>query len=304
MAFELLDGGLAWEAPVGARAVVALPGSVVVTAGDGAILCLNPSSGKVRWKVEAPVAAPLPAVVEGSAIYVAGEGLAALDLATGKLLWMAPDGTATVGPAVTPDLLVTGEADGTIRCRDRATGAPRWIFATGTRLLAPAIVDAHPRVLVGTTAKAFLALDAEKGHVAWRWKLGADVREPPVVFEDSVLFASHECVLYALNRGNGHLNWKAALPGRPLSGPLVYDKIVLVACFENQVVGFDARSGRPLGILRTVAPLRTAPILVGDKLFAVQRDRSVVARALNLLAAKPLSPAPGKAGKGKAAPRP
>jgi 2-hydroxychromene-2-carboxylate isomerase len=104
------------------------------------------------------------------------------------------------------------------------------------------------------------------------WKLGADVREPPVVFEDSVLFASHEAVLYALNRANGHLNWRAALPGRPLSGPLVYDKIVLVACFENQVVGFDARTGRPLGILRTVAPLRTAPILVGDKLFAVQRD--------------------------------
>ena len=110
----------------------------------------------------------------------------------------------------------------------------------------------------------------------------------------------------ALNRANGHLDWRAALPARPLSGPLVYKTAVLVACFENQVVGFDARSGRPLGVLRTKAPIRTAPILVGDQLYIVQRDRSVVAHALNLTPAAP-PPVVDKTSKGRAqqpAPRP
>jgi hypothetical protein len=83
----------------------------------------------------------------------------------------------------------------------------------------------------------------------------------------------------------------------------VYGTAVLVACLENQIVGFDARTGRPLGGMRTGASIRAAPILVGDHLFVVQRDRTIEALALNLKPAI-LAPLPDKAPKGKSAPRP
>jgi outer membrane protein assembly factor BamB len=228
----------------------------------------------------------------------------ALDATTGKVLWAtAEKERVTASPAVAGSLVVVGEAGGTLRCRDRETGASRWTYAMGSPLPAAALVDSRPRVLVGTAAKAFLALEPGKGRLQWRWRLGADVREAPVVYQKSVLFASHEAVLYALNRENGHLNWRAALPARPLSAPLVYGTAVLVACFENQVVGFDARTGRPLGVLRTTAPIRASPILVGDRLFVLQRDRTITVHALNLTPAI-LAPLPEKGPKGKAPSRP
>jgi outer membrane protein assembly factor BamB len=246
-------------------------------------------------------------VIDGTTVVVAGEGVVAIDAAAGRRLWEASEGApVTAPPAIEASVVLTGEADGTLRGRDRETGLSRWTFASGAPLLAAATVDSRRRFLVGTAARAFVALDSRDGKAAWRWKLGADVRQPPVVYQKSVLFASQEGVLYALNRANGHLDWRAALPARPLSGPLVFKTAVLVACFENQVVGFDARSGRPLGVLRTKAPIRTAPILAGDQLYIVQRDRSVVAHALNLTPAAP-PPVVDKTSKGRdqqSAPRP
>ncbi len=306
LAFRLLDGSLAWGANRGARSIGAAPNLLVATTADGTVLGLDPENGNVRWKVTGP-GSPQPPVIDGSMVVVAGEGLVAIDATTGRRLWEAAERTqVTVPPTLGASVVLTAEAGGTLRCRDRGTGQSRWTFASGADLLASPIVDSHPRVLVGTAARAFVALDPREGKTAWRWRLGADVREPPVVFQDSVLFASHEAVLYALNRANGHLNWRAALPGRPLSGPLVYGTAVLVTCFENLVAGFDARSGRPLGVLRTKAAIRTAPILVGDQLFIVQRDRSIAAHALNLTPAAP-APVVEKAPKGRppqSAPRP
>ena len=117
------------------------------------------------------------------------------------------------------------------------------------------------------------------------------------ILEDKVLFVSHEDVLYALNRGNGNMVWRAALPSRPLGGPLVAGAAVLVACFENEVVGFDARTGRKLGSLKTSAEIRTAPVMAARRLFVGLRDHTVVALQLAAPsaeepAAAPESPAP------------
>jgi outer membrane protein assembly factor BamB len=304
LAFGLEEGALVWGVNRAARSVAAAPGLLVIATTADDVMGVDPDSGNVRWKVAAPVGAALPPVLDGGTVYVAGDGVVALDAANGRLLWESAEKTRIVAPpAIGASLVVVGEADGTIRCRDRETGDSRWAYAAGGPLPAPAVVDPRPRVLVGTAAKAFLALEPGKGRVRWRWRLGADVREAPIVYEKSVLFASHEAVLYALNRESGHLNWRAALPARPLSAPLVYGTAVLVACFENQVVGFDVRTGRPLGVLRTTAPIRAAPILVCDRLFVVQRDRTITAHALNLTPAV-LTPLPEKGQKGKAPPRP
>jgi outer membrane protein assembly factor BamB len=306
LAFNLLDGTLAWGSNRGAKSVSAAPNILVATTADGVVLGLDPETGNVRWRVAGP-GSPQPAVIDGTTVVVAGEGVVAIDATAGRPLWEAGERSpVTVPPTLDASMVLSAEADGTLRGRDRTTGVSRWTFASGAPLLASAAVDSRPRFLVGTAARAFVALDAKDGKVAWRWKLGADVRQPPVVYQRSVLFASHEGVLYALNRASGHLDWRAALPARPLSGPLVYKTAVLVACFENQVVGFDARSGRPLGVLRTKEPIRTAPILVGDQLFIVHRDRSIAAHALNLTPAAP-QPIADKTPKGRAsqgAPRP
>ena len=98
---------------------------------------------------------------------------------------------------------------------------------------------------------------------------------------DRVLFATHEDVLYALKRGSGSVAWLANLPSRPLSAPLVAEGAVLVACYglrpkESFVVGFEARTGRRLGDLKTPSELAAPPILIGSGMVVGLRDGSVV----------------------------
>ena len=136
-------------------------------------------------------------------------------------------------------------------------------------------------MVTGTADRRFVSLRLEDGKERWTWKIGATVQGFPAVLGDKVLFATHEDVLYALKRGGGNLVWLASLPSRPLSAPLVVQDAVLVACYgtrpkESFVVGFEVKTGRRLGDLKTSSELAAPPILVGSGLVAGLRDRSIV----------------------------
>lgn len=163
-------------------------------------------------------------------------------------------------------------------------------------------------MLVGTTDRRFLALRIVKGQPRWRWKVGADITQAGVVLGPAALFVSYDNILYAVGRGNGHLRWRGALPSRPLSGPILTGSAVLVACLESDILGFDARSGRRLGVLKTPAEIRTPPLVIGDRLYVGLRDRSVIALALDQTPAPETaptpSPGPGAGRRGNAKPGP
>jgi outer membrane protein assembly factor BamB len=252
-----------------------------VRAEDGTVFCLQPRSGTVRWKAETGIAGTLAAVLDGDRAYVAGRGLAALDLSSGRTLWSDTGGSETTAPPVPAgSRLLSGEQDGALRCRDRASGVSLWTLRTGGPLLAPPLVDvARRRVYVGTTDKAILEVSLDKGRRGWRWTVGADVANQGLLLRSHVLFTSYDAVLWSLGRG-GSLAWRGALPSRPLSGPLMIQGHVLVACLENAIVAFAPETGTPTGSLRTSAEIRTPPLVVSGSLVVLGlRDRSIVAYA-------------------------
>jgi outer membrane protein assembly factor BamB len=172
--------------------------------------------------------------------------------------------------------IIVGEADGTLRCRDRATGASLWTFRTTEALLAPALVDEKGEIFVGTTDRQLLRL-GPKGNRRWRWKVGADVTTPPAVSGPLVLFTSFDTTLYGIHRGSGKLAFRRGLPSRPLSGPLVVGRTVLVACHENEIVGFSLETFAVVGNLKLPGEIRTPPLFDAGRIFVGLRDRSVVA---------------------------
>ncbi len=281
LALDRDTGVLAWKIEGPPGMVACGPKALVLRQADGTVLGLQPETGAVRWKVDSGVSGGLAPVVEEERILLAGNGLAALEAETGRVLWSVQGGTAASSlPVAAHARLLVGEQDGTLRCRDRATGVPLWTFSTASALLAPARVGEEGRVFLGTTDRRVLALSLDKGHQAWRWKVGADVQSAPALEGNLVLVAAFDAVLYALNRSNGNLAWRAPLPSRPLSGPLPVDRSVLVACHENEILGFDLKTGARRGGLKTAAQIRTAPLLLGGRLFLGLRNRSVVALQL------------------------
>jgi outer membrane protein assembly factor BamB len=302
-ALRASDGKPAWTAERRAGVLTAAGGLLVVRGPDGTVWGLEPGTGSARWKMATGIAGTVPAVVDGSRVLVGGDGAAVLDAASGRVVWTVGEAKVTAPLAASGPFVIAGEADGTIRARDAATGASRWTYATGGGALqAAALDDGGKHLFVGTAARAFVALHADKGTRDWRWKVGADVPRSAVFANQLVLFASNEAVLYGMARG-GNLSWRAPLPSRPVSPPFVFGTSVLVACHglrpsESLLVGFDARNGRRLGDLKTPAEVKVPPTVSGGTLFAALRDGTVAAFRL------PADPEPEKRAPTTPSPKP
>ena len=290
-ALDPATGSVAWQAGDFRGRLSAAEGALLVRSEDGTLWSLEPGTGAVRWKADTGVAGPLPATIHGGLALVAGHGLAAVDLASGRVLWKDASGAPTTAPPVPAGpRLLAGEEDGTLRCRDRATGLTLWTLRTGGALAAPPLVDeGRRRLYLGTTDKRILEVSIDKGKPGWAWRVGADIAHPGLLQERHVVFASFDAVLYVLGRG-GSLAWRGALPSRPLSAPLLVGGHLLVACLENELVAFAPDTGTKAGELRTAAEIWTPPILAGGLVVLGLRDRSVIAYAPAALLPPPPSP--------------
>ncbi len=265
-----------------------LPG--MLASADGALLLRNesgrltrvqPRTGSVLWTLETGVTGALPPAVDGEQVLVAGGGLAAADLATGRLLWsQSSPSEVTALPVAAGTRWLIGEGDGSLRCRDRATGASLWALQTGRTLRAPALFDPRRnRAYLGTTGKRILEVKLASGRPGWRWTVGADITDPGVLLPRQVIFASFDAVVYSLRPG-GNLAWRASLPSRPLSGPMPAGSYLVVACLDSDLVFLSPETGKAVGRLRTAALIRTAPLVLSGRLVVGLSDRSVVAYAL------------------------
>ncbi len=287
-AFDPATGEVRWQIDERPGTLAAAETGLLLRQVDGTVKSLAPGKGTVRWEAASGIVGDLPPVIDGDRAIVAGKGIAAIEMATGRILWSLPsEPTATAPPAPAGSRLLQGEEDGTLRCRDRATGFAFWAFKTRSSLLAPPTFDAERRkVYLGTTDRRIVELDVEKGRLGWTWKVGADVASPGALYGNHILFSAFDAVLYALDRGNGSMAWRAPLPSRPLSGPVLSGETAFVACHESDILGFALKTGMPVGALRTSAPLQTAPLLLGGRLFVGLRDRTVVAFELASLSAE------------------
>jgi len=281
-ALDPATGAVAWKAERLPGALSAAEGVLLVRGEDGTLTSLHPRTGAVRWTASTGVAGEMAAVVDGDRALVPGRGLAAVELDSGRALWADLTGAATTAPPVSAgSRLLAGEADGTLRCRDRATGLSLWVARTGSALLAAPLVDeSRRRLYLGTTDKRILEIHLDDGKKGWAWRVGADVAHGGLRLPGQVLFASYDAVLYSLRPG-GNLLWRASLPSRPLSSPLAIGDYVLLACLENELVAFTPEAGNAAGRLRTTAEIRTAPLVApGGFVVVGLRDRSVVGYAL------------------------
>ncbi len=293
-AFDPATGQVLWQSEQSTGTLAASETALILRLVDGTVKSLAPAEGTARWEAASGIVGDLPPVLDGDRVFIAGKGMAALDIATGHVVWSASaDPTVTAPPVAAVSRLLAGEEDGTLRCRDRASGVSLWKLRTRSALLAPPVVDPERRRLyLGTTDRRILEVGLEKGKKGWAWKVGADVEGPGLLHERRVLFTAFDAVLYALNQGNGDLVWRAPLPSRPLSGPLLSGATVLVACHEKDVIGFDVKTGRPVGNLRTTARIGTPPLLLEGRLFLGLKDRSLVGFELASFTAAPNRPDP------------
>jgi outer membrane protein assembly factor BamB len=198
-----------------ATAAIDRGGNVIVGNHDGSVVSLTPN-GQVRWRrvLGAPVDASAT-IDEDGTIYVAADGLHALDPSTGvDRFHVASAGALRTTPAIHPArLVVFGTADGRVVAARCDGGAVAWEHALGGSTdSSPAIAD-DGTIVIGDDLGHVTALDAS-GAVRWQVTTDGDVRATPAITTNgTVIVGSDDRRIYGIS-ARGEVLFRVQTSGR------------------------------------------------------------------------------------------
>jgi outer membrane protein assembly factor BamB len=260
---------------------IVLDGIVFVAASDE-IHAVDAATGDRRWRSPVSAVSGAMATSGGHLVVPLGSGnITAFDAADGRLAW-----TTRIEGVEGPMEVVADEGGIYVSSGDgyaaalSLAGRLLWHRMLGGRLTRPAL--APGRVVIGSSADAFFALDPRTGKERWRWRSGGD----PVgaAGDASLIFLTAlDNTVKAVNRSDGNQHWRTALTTRPAHPPRAFGGIVVVAGDSPTLSAFSAKKGQPMGTYDAPATLQGPPLIdpalrpFAVAIVAIMRDGNVVA---------------------------
>jgi len=193
--------------------------------GDGARTGLSPAPAvtrpHVRWRAEVGIQGYLNSpLVAGSLVIVpssgtkhdapdAGDGVYALDLATGRTVWHTQTSDDANGAAIAGDRVIVTSDDGTVRGLDLATGREVW------KRPGKGQVYSHPllvgdEVIVGDASGTVRAFGAVAGDSRWQVPVKGAIRGGTAADDSAIYVVSQEGEVIALSPA-GALLWHTSV---------------------------------------------------------------------------------------------
>jgi outer membrane protein assembly factor BamB len=98
-------------------------------------------------------------------------------------------------------------------------------------------------VLAGSLGGDFYALEAERGEVRWKRKLGP-VSSMPLVVDDVVYVGTDDGALVALHLADGGQKWRYATKGAVLHTPVVHGDLLVFSNDSDRVFAIERETGK------------------------------------------------------------
>lgn len=162
----------------------------------------------------------------------------------------------------------------------------------------PALLNGGPiaginKVFIGSENGDVFALDAETGELAWQNEVKGEIISAPAIDSGVLVVNSASGILKAFNASNGEEIWSVvqdvpALTLRGTSTPVMASGGVLLGTATGELTvyilekgqqGWTAEIGEPTGAteLESVIDVDAAPVVYGDKVYAVSSRGNLVA---------------------------
>jgi outer membrane protein assembly factor BamB len=219
----------------------------------------------------------LPAVADGVLYVNSIYEMYALDVLTGKVLWVSPHGGGESSPAVEGGVVYTGSSDKNIYALNASTGALLWQYTTG-RLIASSPAVAGGAVYAGSTDEKVYALDAGTGALLWTYNAGSEVRSGPAVAHGRVYIADQDGELFALNATSGDLVWNYETGEEIVSsGPVVSGNTVYIRTTGGILYAIDGSTGTLLWNRPGADSVESAPAVASGTIYIGDWDGTVSA---------------------------
>lgn len=267
-------------------------GRLYGTSGYGAVVALDPATGKRLW--EKNLAVPLraaPTAINDRVYVISSEGrFHCLNGADGNELWSVrglPQQASlvmNVSPAVDGDIVVVPYASGDLVALKAYDGSSAWsesLSRTRTISQLASLADAaRPAIDNGVAfavghAGRMIATQTKSGERLW--SLNVPGTQMPWVAGGSVFVVDTQGQLMAVGRNDGKVQWTVKLPDSTWSGPVMANSKLWLASNKGALVGVDAATGR-IDVQQDLGePVFITPVVAQGKMFILTDAAKLIA---------------------------
>ncbi|HLK23433.1 MAG TPA: PQQ-binding-like beta-propeller repeat protein [Caulobacteraceae bacterium] len=216
--------------------------------------------------------------------------VAALDAATGKLIWRTPtDAPVHAAPTVADGRVFAESTDDNLLTFDAATGQPGWshqALEETSRILAstsPAVLG--DAVVAGFASGELVAMQTANGNQLWSVELSKsnrnsalseirDISGRPVIYHGDVYAVSHSGLMAAVDMRTGSARW--TLPVTSITTPWPAGDVVYVSDTQGRIICASRDSGQVYWItdlnlhkLQKQRAMWSGPMLTGPYVVVV-----------------------------------
>ena len=262
-AFALDDGRLLWTSTTDADMPVAVSDDIVAVVVGGRLVVLSTTTGARRWDVAINGDAPSPLVAGTTVAVAAGTSMLAYR-ADGTPLWQQGLGAAAAAaPVAAGGRLFVALAGKGLTAIDLLTGRLLWRVDTGQQLTSLAAGDGRLYAGTDAAACAFNqnngqpAWSGSLGSPCFR--LGVGTIGPAAIDERSSYFAFTDNTVRVFDRGNGALRRRDTTPARPAAGPALAGANLVVPLLNSEFLVLNRKTGDASHVTQPNRPAGEAP---------------------------------------------
>ncbi|MBB2158284.1 PQQ-binding-like beta-propeller repeat protein [Gluconacetobacter diazotrophicus] len=259
-------------------------GMVVFGTDKGTVICLDSSSGTIRWKVSLPNTGRKgiwsSACVHGEYVYIGAYNgnVYCFELRTGNEVWVnyACEWIGS-SPICVPQLGLVyigfeyehPRTKGGIAALDMRTGTKRWEFPLSQYQHGSSIFFASGNAIItGTNDHNVISLDAESGAHKWTFETKRSVKYAPSIDNERglVAFASYDKSIYVLDASTGVKRLEVQTDGLCYTSPLFSDGRLFCGSGDRRLYVVDVDNMRPIGRLDLKARVYASPRRLGGQI--------------------------------------
>ena len=275
---------LNWQVNVGKAAPglapAITPNSVYAAASDGALVRVDPATGRQLWRISVGQKLSAgPGADESHVVVGTDKGDVLAFDADGKPAWTAQVSSEVIAPPrIAEGVVVVFSGDGRIYGLSAADGKIKWVHQRNNPALTirntAGGVTSRGGVFTGTAGGHLLALDVNTGTVGWDATVAspkgateleriADVTSLPLVDTQQVCAVAYQGRVACFDILRGNLLWSRDLSS--LTGLTGDDRYLYITDDKGSVHALDKSSGASIWKQDALAERRIGgPQLVGD----------------------------------------
>ncbi|MEX2575841.1 MAG: PQQ-binding-like beta-propeller repeat protein [Halofilum sp. (in: g-proteobacteria)] len=248
--------------------------SLVCVADEG-IHCLERDALRPAWSALHGTHTLEP-VIAGDRLFVGtSEGVYALALRTGAILWHHAADGLTFSPTVAATRAYISDRRGRLTALDVATGEPAWQREFRGWSYPPAALE--DVLVTGGRSRIVRGLDPDSGRTLWRLDLGSELVYRPIDAGSYALVTTFAGQVAAIGRG-GRIAWRTSDPVASIT-PAIAGERALFGGLDGAVRARSSKDGELLWTQEIGSRIPSPPSIGPNHAALVDRDgRAAVLR--------------------------